>query len=222
MSDVIFGDSGYTSEVYDPDSISRFGSLDFYRDKIREFQVSLNELDNVAREVAAYAALPLPPAQYAEAFDWLADYEQRRRTAVLAADAINTAANTANALGVRMPVLSIPQGLQGVGLAPAALAAIAAAVAGGAWFLGYAVEKIMAARAMIEVAQSNADIIGSIPESQRAQVATELARAQSNIAAAQARAENPIASAANLVKWIALATAGFFAFKVYQQMRAGE
>lgn len=214
----MFDDPSYTGDVYDPNSLTRFGSLDFYRDKIREFQVSLNELDAVAREVAIYAALPLPPAQYQEAFDWLDDYYARRDSAVMAADAINAAANTANALGVRMPVLSIPQGLQGVGLAPAALAAIAAAVAGGAWFLGYAVEKIMTARAMIETAQSNAEIIANVPPEQRAEVAKALANASASVAASQARAENPITSVANIVKWVALLASGFFAYKVWQQM----
>lgn len=212
----IYDDVGYTGEVYDPDSLTRFADLDFYRDKIREFQVSLNELDATAQEMREFAALPLPPAEYDAALSWLIDYETNRERAILAAQTINIASSTANALGVRMPVLS--WSLQGMGN-PAALAAIAGAVAGAAWFLSYSVERIMSARVLIEQTKANQAIIESLPQDQRAGVAAQLAKQATAVAQAQARAENPIASVANVVKWVALGAAAFFAFRAFQLTR---
>lgn len=195
----------YTGECYDPNSLSRFASLDYYRDRIREFQVSLNALDAAAEEMRRIAALPLPPAEYAQAFDWLNDFENTRGRMVLAAQAINLAADSANALGVRMPVLSIPQNLRAV--PPVAIAAVAAAVGAGAWAFAYAADKIAAYKA---IAQRTALIL-SLPEEQRAAVAAGMQRV--DLAQAQA---SPLSQIANIVKWVALGVAGWFAFRAIQ------
>lgn len=195
----------YTGECYDPNSLARFASLDYYRDRIREFQVSLNALDTAAQEMRRIVALPIPPAEYAQAVDWLMDFESTRSRLVTAAQAINLASDSANALGLRMPVLSIPQNLRAV--PPVAIAAVAAAIGAGAWALAYATDKIVAYRA---IAQRTALIL-SLPEAERAAVAAGMQRV--DLAQAQA---SPLSQIANIVKWLALGVAGWFAFRAAQ------
>jgi hypothetical protein len=195
----------YTGECYDPNSLSRFGSLDYYRDRVREMQVSLNALDAAAQEMQRIVALPLPPAEYALAVDWLTDFDSTRSRLVTAAQAINLAADAANAVGVRMPVLSIPQRLAAV--PPVAIAAVAAAIGAGAWALAYAADKIAAYRTIAQRTQ----MIMSLPESERAAVAAGLNRV--DLAQAQA---SPLVQVANILKWVALGVAGWFAFRAAQ------
>lgn len=205
----IYDDAGYTGEVYDPESVTRLASLDFYRDKIREFQASLNALDQAADSMRALAALPLPPAEYDEAVSWLTDYEANRGRAIAAAQAINVAAESANALGIRMPVLSW-RTLQGVGN-PVMIAAVAGAIGAGAWFLTYAIDMLAAARAQSE----RVAMIESLTPEQRA----EAVQREQEIALAKARAENPISAVASTVKWVAFGIAAWFAFKAVQELR---
>jgi hypothetical protein len=208
----LFDDPGYTGEVPDSGSVTQYASLDFYRNKIREFQVALNELDATAKVMRDFAALPVPPAEYDAAVQWLTDYETNRAYAVAAAEAINLASNTANAAGIRMPVVSWQ--MRGVGaFPPLMIAAVASAVGAGAWFLSYAIDRISAAKEITAMR----DTIAMLPENERAAAL----RMNQEITLAKARAENPIASIANVVKWVALGVAGFFAYRAFEQMRAG-
>jgi len=205
----LYDDVGYTGEVYDPGSIGRLASPDFYRDKIREFQVALNELDAAAVQMRAFAGLAIPPAEYDAAVAWLEDYDANRTRAIAAAQAINVASAAANAIGIRMPTVSWSQ-RGGLGN-PLLIAGVATAIGAGAWVLSYAASKIAEAHRITRVKQ----ILADLPPDQRAAAL----RVEQEIELVRARAENPVSAIADAVKWIALAAAGYFAYRAFMDWR---
>jgi hypothetical protein len=206
-SSLIYGDPGYAGDTFDPESLTRFADADYYRNKISEFQATLNAVDLASAQLRrVYEIDGLPEDIWYEALSLLNDYESRRGQFVLAAEAINLASAAANAAGFRMPVVSLPQTL---GIAPIALAGIGAAVAGAAALITWGV-------AWINGAHATAMRIGMLetlaPEDRAKAVAAAL-----EIERAQAAADNPLSTIALTVRWIAIAAVGFFVWKAYQQ-----
>lgn len=181
-------------------------SLDYYRAKYREFQVLMNSLDASYKQAFALRWMELPDdALNSELDSLIADYESKRGWIKGTAEALNVAANAANSLGIRMPVLSTPQTLGAwplVGVA-AAVAAVAGVTAWGLRYLQNQFE--LAKRAQIIAAQS--------PEHAGA-VALALEESANALDAATA---SPLAQGASIVKWIAIAAVGFFAYKAFAQ-----
>lgn len=205
--EILYGDAGYTGEVTDSAGVSRFADLDYYRNKVREFQIHLNTLAATADTLSELREQTTNEELAAEIDAWLDDFASNKSALYAAAEAVNVAAQSANAVGVRMPVLQIPQQL--AALPPLAIAAIAGAVAGTAWAVSYAIEKVAAARELVTRKQ----MLELLPEEERAAALA----ADQKIALAQASAEGPIGSIANAVKWIALAVAGWFVWKAISE-----
>lgn len=208
-----FSDARFDAENagldYDPNSVTRFAEPDYYRDKIREFQVSLNQLSDTAEQMRALAALPIAPEYNQDVYDWLDAYEAKRWQFVTTAEAINAASQTANALGIRMPVLSLPQGLNA---APLAIAGVAGAVAAAAALIAWATDMIVSARA---IAGRMAIIEGLSPDQQAVAL-----KAEQEIARAQA-SNTPLSQIATVVKWGAIVVAGFFALQAWREANRG-
>lgn len=121
------GDVGpHDDESYDVVSDSSV-SLDYFRKKYGEFQLAMNALDK-AYEAAKTAYFQTDPPDE-ELYNYLMEYESRAGEIKTTAEALNLGANAANALGIRMPVLSVPQSLgalQFLALPAVTLAALAA------------------------------------------------------------------------------------------------
>lgn len=206
--EIQYGDIGYEGSVPPDEGVSRFADLDYYRNKIREFQIHLNALAATADTLTELRERVSDPNLISEIDAWLADFAGNRSALFAAAEAVNLAANSANAVGVRMPVLQIPQGL--AALPPLAIAAIAGAVAGTAWAISYAVERVAAARALV----SRNEMLALLPENERAAALA----AEQKIEAAQRNAESGVSAIAGAVKWIALAVAAWFGYKAIREM----
>lgn len=197
----------YFDPVYEDtsDSDSVF-SLDYYRNKAREFQTAMVQVD----QAAAAARLGLEAGIDAQVSDdlgaLLSEFESKKWSFRLAAEGINAGAEIINSLGGRFPQLSIPQGL---GLAPiaipaatiAAIAAAASLVVWGAQFVSGVNERLRTAQ-LLEV---------GTPE-QKAQLAQALGLAE---AAERASSGNPLASIAGVVKWVAIGAVGWMALQAF-------
>lgn len=182
-------------------------SLDYFREKAREFQVTLNALDETYRAAvgAVSAAGASIPYEQRTALDSLIDeYQSRRLWLKGTAEAMNLAANAVNSMGGRAPVLSIPQtlGLPALALPAVYAGAVAAAVIAIEWATGF-VQRGYATLASI------ADL-RSLPESDRAAVVT--ARDQARTALLNANSTG-IGALAPWLKWGAIAIAGFLVWR---------
>jgi len=204
---LLYGDEGYTGDTFDPDSPSRFFDADYYRTKIREFQATLNAVDAASQALnQIYQIDGLPEDVWYDALVLLQDYQDHRTQFVIATEAINAAAAAANALGVRMPVVQMPQTL---GAVP--LVAVGAAVAGAAALVAWGVSWINSA---YEVA-GRVQLLQTLSEPDRAKVVHSMLA----IDQARAAAESPLASIAGIVKWVALAGVAFIAWRLIEARR---
>ncbi|MGV0999697.1 MAG: hypothetical protein ACOYBQ_10255 [Fluviibacter sp.] len=197
--------------LYTGDNSTSPISMDYYRQKALEFQQVLIGLDQAyaAANVAFDAAVSDEVSAWL--LDWMDQYESRKTTLKITAEAINAGAAIVNSAGGRLPQLSIPGSL---GMAPlvipaASLTAIAVAAALAYW----AVDATRALADYLKRAQAIA-----------AQDTPEKAAA---VALAGAQADNAVASmngsifgiAGNAIKWVAIAALGWFAFQAYSNSK---
>ena len=189
-----------------PDSSSPL-ALDYYRRKAVEFQQVLDALDRsywAASGALGTGALDEATATALEAA--LADYESRKGSLRLTAEAINAGAAAINSMGGRFPRLSIP-GTLGLPplLAPAAMVAAigtaAALIAWGSQWIAGVNERLRRAQIIEGTSPANRDaIIRAIAESDNAVNVAE---------------GSFLASLAPTVKWVAIGIGAFLLYRAY-------
>lgn len=203
------GDAGTGNVIYTGDEGGESSALstEYYRRKVVEFQQVLDALDQGA--AAARAALWTNALPYEEQDDLQAqldEFESRKFTLRATAEAINMGAAAWNALGGRMPSLSVPSGLGALPVIPLALIA---AVATAATLIVWGRDWLRGVNARLQLAQSLAAI--EDPE-KRAEVAAAAASAASAVELAES---SPISSIASIAKWISVAAIVFLAVKAF-------
>lgn len=191
-----------------PEASSPF-ALDYYRRKAVEFQAVLDALDRsywAASGALGTGALDETTATALEAA--LADYESRKGSLRLTAEAINAGAAAINSMGGRFPRLSIP-GTLGLPplLAPAALVAAigtaAALIAWGSQWIAGVNERLKRAQIIEGTSPANRDaIVRAIAESDNAVNVAE---------------GSFLASLAPTVKWLAVGIGAFLLYRAYTQ-----
>jgi hypothetical protein len=182
-------------------------AMDYYRNKAREFQELIIALDRsywAASGALGTGALDATTAAALEAA--LSDYESRRTTLRVTAEAINAGAAAINALGGRFPQLSIP-GTLGLPplVAPAALvAAIGTAAAlivwGSQWMSG------------VNDRLRRAQVIDAATPEQRARIVEAMADSDNAVSVASG---SFLASLAPTAKWIAIGIGAFLLYRAY-------
>jgi hypothetical protein len=190
-------------------------TVEYWRQKANEFQVTMNAVDTIAQESWALASVLPEGPQLDAIMQGLQEMEGKRATMKIAAEGINAAAAVINAAGGRFPVLSLPPalGLPPLAIPAAAVGAFTVAASLVAWAVGWT--RVQAAR--IGSSVTALDAIGD-PEV-RAQAAAEVALIRARAEAAAASAESPLASIANIVKWVGIGALAFFAFRAFQSTR---
>jgi hypothetical protein len=193
-------------------------SLDYFREKFREFQAMMNAADlSYKAALSALQSNALSDSDAAELADLVMQYESKRGTMKATAEAMNAAAATVNAMGGRMPSLSIPGTL---GLLPAlTLPALGIVTAGvtvtlvswGNTFIRSVANVIERGRAIAAVE--------ALPVEQRAQALATLTTAQeeSRRAVAVAEQSGGLSALAPIAKLVTWAAAGFLIYKLVQQ-----
>jgi hypothetical protein len=184
--------------------------LDYYKNKVVEFQNVLNQLD--ASAVQAMFLIDeiydVDPELTAELQDFLFQYDQKKGQFRTAAEALNFAINGANQIGANFPMVKIPSGLGFVPLA--AGAAIAGALAVAAALIVWGRDWIAGLNDRLKAKQ----ILDNVPPEKR----EAIAQAMLKIDAAQKAADSsPLSSIANIVKWVGIAAVAYFALQAYQQ-----
>lgn len=196
----------YTGE----DGSSMF-SMQYARNKAREFQATLNAVDEASNSLAVAIALVGDEDlnAFAELNALYDEYQSKKTQFRLTAEAINLAAAGINSLGGRFPELSIPAGLAAPIVIPLALvAAIGTAAAlivwGNTWLSSVSDRMRLA---MI-----------SDPEKRDALIA-EISKVE---AAAAASSGSGLSNIAGIIKWLAIGGVAFLAYQAFQSSRSGE
>lgn len=197
-----------TDELYAGETGESVFSLQYYRNKAKEFQSIMDELDATARSIRTILSLPVDENTADELQMWLAEFDSKKMLFRATAETINAGAFLINKAGGRFPVMQTPQSLKALPLAIplAAVAALATAATliswGRDWMEG--VNRRLHDQRMLDAITD--------PE-QRA----EAARAVMDANAANERAkDSPLSSIANIVKWGAFAGIAYFGWKMWQ------
>jgi len=205
MSETFTSPEEIVEAIGEAPSTSPF-SLDYYRQKAAEFQQLLNALDTTNNElVQLIRSLPntLMRDELIAQQSELLDKKDKLR---VVAEAMNFVANGLNGLGLQVPTLKLPMTLGAVPLAlgAAAAAAIFAAAAlitwGRDWIAG------------VNERLRDAQLLESVPEAQRGDVAKAIMQTEQAKALADA---SPLAAVAGMVKWLAIGAIAFFAYQAY-------
>jgi hypothetical protein len=184
-------------------------SVDYYRQKVVEFQALLNNLQGA--QEAVIGLIDYGPVEIRSELTALLDeldgkigrYRQ-------VAEALNFGINGINKVGANFPKLSIPAGL---GVAPLVVAGgIGAAVAVAAALIVWGYAWIQKAQVLARQAQ----LYGYLTPEQKAIVAQKAIEIEQ---AAQASESSPLTSVATIVKWAGIVAVAYFAYQAFQKTR---
>lgn len=191
---------------YEGEQSTSLFSMDYYRDKARQFQAILNEVDATAQAAREAVDADLDPELTQGLLADLAQFDAKKAMFRAAAEGINAGAAIINSAGGRFPSLSIPTGL---GALPFVIpAAAVAAIAVAATLITWGVSWIDGVKQRMLYAQA----MGTLPPDKQAQLAELIVRAD---ASQRASDESPLASVAGIIKWGALGLGAYLLWNAY-------
>lgn len=184
--------------------------LDYYRNKVAEFQKMLNDMDATAAIARQTIDEDISPELTQSMQDYLTQYDDKKGEFKIAAEALNFAIQGANVIGANFSPVQIPPGLGFIPLATGAavagaLAVAAALIVWGRDWIGGINERL-----------KNESLLKSVPEDKRAALADAIVKSDTIKASADG---SPLSSVAGIVKWAAIAAVAYFAFQAYQRSR---
>ena len=187
--------------------------LDYYRQKIVEFQNVLVQMDSAAEGAQGLIDLGLDDPELENDLNGLlADYDLKKGFFRTAAEGLNFAISGVNMIGGNFPSVRIPAGLNAVPVIAAAGVAAALAVAAGLIVWGRDWIKAVDERAR------RSQILQALPEGpQRAQAAREMQKIDGAVREAD---QSPLASIAQIVKWVAIAGLVYFGMQTFKSLKA--
>lgn len=218
-ADIPRDDYSYTGELSDSPL-----SLDYYREKAREFQSTITALDEAWRATVEAFQLPIDDDARRALQQKLVEFEGQKTALRMTAEAINLGASAINALGGRFPVLSLPQTL---GVPFAIPAAVVAAIATAATLIVWGRQWIAGALEIQQQALAYAQLSapeGSAPEVQaqalalRGQLAQTIQKTQ---VAKQTADSSGFAALAPLLKWGGFALLAWIGYRAVAPLLKG-
>lgn len=187
--------------------------LDYYRQKIVEFQNVLVQMDATASGLRGLLDLQIDdPELNNDINSLLTEYDQKKVSFVRAAEGLNFAVSSVNLIGANFPSVSVPRGLNAIPVIAIGGFSVALAVVAGLVIWGR--DWIKSSDELAKRKQ----ILDAMPDAaSRAAAAFELARIDS---AAKESDASPLGSIANVVKWVAIAGLIYFGLQSFKSMKA--
>jgi hypothetical protein len=187
--------------------------LNYYRQKINEFQNVLVQMDAAAEGAQGLIDIGVSDVSLLEDLNTLlAEYDLKKGFFRTAAEGLNFAISGVNLVGADFPNIKIPRGMNAIPLVAAAGIAAALAVAAGLIVWGRDWIKSVDERAR------RSQILEALPEGpQRAQAAQAMALIDGAVREADS---SPLGSIANIVKWVAIAGLVYFGLQTFKSLKA--
>ena len=180
----------------------------YFQQKVLEFQNLMDDLDTAQLQVQILLASGVDDPQLVKALD---DFDAKKASFRTAAEGLNFAVNGLNKFGMNIPNVTVPATLQAVPIA--AIAAVSAAIAIVAGLITWGRDWIAGVNQRAATAAALANIQDPAKRDQAAAAVAQLA------ATNQAAQGSPLASVANIVKWVAIAAVAYFAFQAYAKVK---
>jgi len=186
--------------------------LDYYRQKVIEFQNVLVQMDSAAEGAGDLIYIVDDVALLEDLNALLAEYDLKKGYFRTAAEALNLAISGVNLVGANFPQVKIPRGMNAIPLVAAAGIAAALAVAAGLIVWGRDWIKSVDERAR------RSQILAALPEGPlRAQAAQAMAKIDGAVREADS---SPLGSIAQIVKWVAIAGLVYFGLQTFKSLKA--
>ena len=186
--------------------------LDYYRQKIVEFQNVLVQMDSAAEGAGDLIYIVDDVALLEDLNALLAEYDIKKGYFRTAAEALNLAISGVNLVGANFPAVKIPKGMNAVPLVAAAGIAAALVVAAGLIVWGRDWIKSVDERAR------RSQILAALPAGpQRDEAARAMAKIDGAVREADA---SPLGSIAQIVKWVAIAGLVYFGLQTFKELKA--
>jgi len=186
--------------------------LDYYRQKIVEFQNVLVQMDSAAEGAGDLIYIVDDVALLEDLNALLAEYDIKKGYFRTAAEALNLAISGVNLVGANFPAVRIPKGMNAVPLVAAAGIAAALVVAAGLIVWGRDWIKSVDERAR------RSQILAALPAGpQRDEAARAMAKIDGAVREADA---SPLGSIAQIVKWVAIAGLVYFGLQTFKELKA--
>jgi hypothetical protein len=177
----------------------------YFQGKINEFQSTLDAVDATAFSLSNLLGSGIATDQQAAIQTQLDEYAGRKAAFKFAAESFNAVSGMVNAAGGNMASVTIPTGL---GFAPLVLpVAVGVAVAGAAVLVAWAAGWMDQSNSLAMAA------LATIPPG----AAHDAAAAQIVNAASAATGTSALGSVANIVKYVAIAAAIYFGYKMFNE-----
>jgi len=184
--------------------------LDYYRQKIVEFQNVLVQMDSAAEGAGDLIYIVDDVALLEDLNALLAEYDIKKGYFRTAAEALNLAISGVNLVGANFPAVKIPKGMNAVPLVAAAGIAAALVVAAGLIVWGRDWIKSVDERAR------RSQILAALPAGpQRDEAARAMAKIDGAVREADA---SPLGSIAQIVKWVAIAGLVYFGLQTFIEL----
>jgi hypothetical protein len=186
--------------------------VNFYQQKVAEFQQAVNAVDTAAYGLRMLLDLDITDDQRLPILQQLGELEEKKSQIRTAAETVNTTSALANSIGITLPKVNI-QTLGALPLVPLAVAgAISAALFAIANLVTWITDWIARSNQTAQIIAAAADL----PPEQKTRVleainATETAKAQ---------VTTGLGSIANIVKYVAFAAVAFFAYQAFTKYQS--
>lgn len=211
-----------SSDTEDANAAPSMATLDGWRNKVVEFQNTLQALDVTYSQLVelGYTVYALNDSTAIAEYEELKnEFENKRAAFRAAASAIQVASDAMNAIGVHFPGIQMPIGLSA--LPAAGFAAVVAAVAAGAVLVSWSQNFFTSVREAIRRWQT-LDAIKALPASEQAAALNKLQDSDRQIAVAQAKAsESSFSAIASFGKWIVLGGIVYLGYRIYKDSKHG-
>lgn len=185
--------------------------LNYYEQKVRDFQNQVNAIDTAAYGLRMLLDLNISDDQRLPVLELLSELEQKKSTIRTAAESVNAASALANSVGIQLPKVNI-QTLGALPLLPIGVAiAVSGALALVFTLISWMTDWINRSAVVAQMIAAAADL----PPEQRARVleainATEQAKAASSTG---------LSNISNIVKYVAFAAVAYFAYQAFASTR---
>lgn len=208
---------GHDDYHYTGDSGESSFTLQYYRNKADEFQRTLNALDMGAQSAQNLLAVleatsdgQVDEELRSSLWELMDQYESKKTSFRLTAEAINAGAYAINAAGGRFPQLSIPSGLGLAFVLPAAAVAAFAAIAG---LTAFAISWLNGYKDLMKRQQ----ILDNASPALKQAMAQSYAEADNAVSLASAQGLfGGSLNLANIFKYAGLGLAAYLAWKAYE------
>jgi hypothetical protein len=186
--------------------------LNYYQRKVQEFQQAVNAVDTAAYGLRMLLDLDISDDERLPILQQLGELESKKSELRTAAETVNAASALANQVGITLPQVNI----QTLGALPLVPLAVGGAIAGALYLIASLLSWITDWINRSNVVAQTIAAAANLPPEQRARVLEAIQQTET----AKAQTQTGLGSIANIVKYVAFAALGYFAYQAFTKYQS--